>query len=55
MDLLTIKEVANILGVTTHTIKNYIKEGKLECYKMSKKTFRISSKQLAEFLNKTKS
>jgi len=54
MELLSIKEVANILGVTIWTVRNYIKEGKLDCYKISRRNYKISSKHLAEFLNKTK-
>jgi len=50
--LLTTDDVAKLLGVCKKTVQNYIKEGKLKCYKINKKTTRFSKKHIAEFLKK---
>jgi len=50
--LLTLKETAKILRVSERTIMRYLKSGKLKASKLGQ--WRISQKDLEEFLNKTK-
>ena len=50
---LTIKEVANLLGVTPLTLRNWDKAGKLKAHKIGKE-FRIDKKEFQRFLDKTK-
>lgn len=50
---LTTKQVADLLGVKVVTIRRYIQSGKLPAVQLEKE-FRISKKDLEEFLNKRK-
>ncbi|PIX88670.1 MAG: excisionase [Candidatus Nealsonbacteria bacterium CG_4_10_14_3_um_filter_36_16] len=50
--LLTIKEVAKILRVSERSVNRYIESGKLKASKIGQ--WRISQKDLEDFLNKTK-
>lgn len=50
--LLTIKEVAEILRVSERSVNRYIEAGKLKASKIGQ--WRISKKDLEDFLNKTK-
>jgi len=50
--LLTIEEVAKILRVSTRTVNRYIESGRLKASKIGQ--WRISQKDLEEFLNKNK-
>jgi len=55
MKLLTPKQVAKILGVSDYTIWRYIKAGKLKAIKLTARNFRISEKDLRDFIKKHKS
>jgi len=50
--LLTIKEVAKYLRVSERSVNRYIESGRLKASKIGQ--WRISQKDLEEFLNKTK-
>lgn len=50
--LLTIEEVAKILRVSTRTVNRYIESDRLKASKIGQ--WRISQKDLEEFLNKNK-
>ncbi|PJA84063.1 MAG: DNA-binding protein [Candidatus Nealsonbacteria bacterium CG_4_9_14_3_um_filter_37_13] len=50
--LLTIEEVAKILRVSTRTVNRYIESDRLKASKIGQ--WRISQKDLEEFLSKTK-
>lgn len=45
-----VKETAQILGVTTRTIMNYIKDGKIKAQKVGGK-WKISKENLESFCN----
>lgn len=48
-DMLTIKEVAEKLDVSTRTINRYIKEGKLTAYKVGNK-WRFTPEEIQRFI-----
>lgn len=45
-DILTTKEAADILRVSTLTIKRYIKQGKIKAIKLSTHTLRIPASEI---------
>lgn len=47
--MLSIKEVAKELKVTTRTIHTYIKQGKLKVIRLSDRIIRISEEELRKF------
>ena len=51
--MLTTKDVAERLNVTTRTVRNLIECGKLKAYKIMK-DYRIEEKDLQEFINNSK-
>ena len=51
--MLTTKDVAERLNVTTRTVRNLIECGKLKAYKIMK-DYRIEEKDLQEFIEKSK-
>ena len=53
-NLLTPGEVAKRLKVSRATIWRYIREAKLKVIKFTKRTYRISEKDLNDFLKKRK-
>lgn len=53
-NFLTIKEVSKKLKISERTVYRLIKAGKLKVLKISKKAFRISEKDLLQFLKKHK-
>ena len=48
--LLTIKEAAQLLGCSVHTIRNYIKDNRLPCYRLGSRMIRLHPSDLKEFL-----
>ena len=58
--LLTVKDVAEFLSVTTHRVREYLRRGQLKAYKMgnntgkpgNKREWRIWQKDLVEFINR---
>ena len=46
---LTVEDVANLLNVSIDTVRNWIKQKKLEAYKVGR-DYRISHEQLAKFM-----
>jgi excisionase family DNA binding protein len=54
-ELLTIDQVAKILGVNRDTVRRYIHKGELPVIKLTPKTWRVSRDDLIEFLNRKKS
>lgn len=44
--MLSIKEVAKELGVTTRTVYSYIKQGKIKTIKLSERMIRVSQEEL---------
>ena len=51
--MLTTKDVAERLNVTTRTVRNLIECGKLKAYKIMK-DYRIEEKDLQEFIDNSK-
>ncbi|MDP2966852.1 MAG: helix-turn-helix domain-containing protein [bacterium] len=49
---LTPKQVANKLGVSEYTIWRYIKAGKIKAIKYTARNFRITEKDLQDFIKK---
>ena len=47
--LYTVKDLAEMLQVTEHSIRRYIREGKLECVRIGN-TIRFKQEQLDRFL-----
>ena len=54
MKLLTPEQVAKKLGISIFTVYRYIKAGKLKAIKYTAHNFRISEKDLNQFLKKHK-
>jgi putative resolvase len=52
--LLTIKEVAEILSVTTKTLRNWDKDGKLKSIKTIGNHHRYKQTDINEFINRNK-
>lgn len=52
-ELMTAREVADILKVNIMTIYRYIKAGKIKAYKIGKE-FRVEKKEFDRFLDKAK-
>ena len=48
--MLSVKEVAQILGVSNQTVRNYINSGKLEAVRINQRVIRISKEKLNEFI-----
>lgn len=46
----TLQEVADYLKVTRQTVYNYVKTGKLKANKMGSLQYRVTEKQLQNFL-----
>lgn len=53
MELITVKEASEILGVSTATIRRYIQAGKLEALKYSR-DIKVNKKSLEDFINQSK-
>lgn len=53
--MLTQKEVADILGVSVHSVTELINANKLVCYRINQRTFRIPSSSVQAFLDGCKS
>lgn len=51
MDFYTPEEVAQILKVRKHTVWNWLREGSLKGTKINGKIWRITTKDLEEFIN----
>ena len=51
----TPEEVADILKVRKHTVWNWLREGTLKGTKINGKIWRITDKDLEEFINKDES
>lgn len=47
--LLTVKDLSKILQVTEHSVRRYIREGKLECVRIGN-TIRFTQEHLDQFL-----
>lgn len=50
-DVMSVDDVANYLKMTRNFVYGLIKEGKLNCYKLSRKAWRIPKKSVQEYLN----
>lgn len=48
----TVEEVADLLKVDKRTVLTWIRQGRLETYKLGYRTLRISQEQLDKFLSK---
>lgn len=53
MDLLTVKEAAEKLGLSTSTIRRYLKQGKFEGVKFGK-DFKVYKESLETFIKQSK-
>lgn len=53
MDLLTVKEAAEYLGVSTMTIRRYLKAGKLEGLQYSR-DIKVKKQSLEKFIEQSK-
>jgi len=49
--MLSLKEVADKLGLSVATIRSYIKSGKLKVTKINKRVYRVTAEELERFLN----
>jgi excisionase family DNA binding protein len=54
LSLLTIKDAAEILGVSRNTLNGMLANGMLSYVEVSKHTRRIPAQVLADFVNRTK-
>jgi len=54
MKFYTPKQIAKMIGVSDFTIWRYIKAGKLKAIKLTARNFRISEKDLNQFIKKHK-
>ena len=52
--LLTVKQVADILQVHQQTVRDYIRDGKLKCIRLSRKAIRVSHADLNAFIESRK-
>lgn len=46
---LTVEDIADLLGVSVDTVRNWIKQGRLEAYKVGR-DYRISNEQFEKFM-----
>jgi excisionase family DNA binding protein len=51
LDLLTYEDVADLLGVSTRTVRRYILAGDLECIHLGPRYVRIRRSQLQAFID----
>lgn len=51
-DVLTLKEVADYLKISTDSVKNLVKVGLLECFRVGR-LYRFTKKQILSFLKIT--
>jgi excisionase family DNA binding protein len=51
-DILTIKEVAKVLSVSTRTVYRWIDSGDLKVARISRKTYRVFESDLRKFIKK---
>ena len=51
-DLLTTKEVAEILKVNIQTVRRYIRKGELPAIKITPRLYRVHRKDLEEFIKR---
>jgi excisionase family DNA binding protein len=50
-DWYTVKEVAELLGKHEKTVRTWLKEGKLKCYRPTPRSTYVTKEQLARFLS----
>jgi excisionase family DNA binding protein len=50
-DWYTVKEVARLLGRHEKTVRAWLKEGKLGCYRPTPRSTRVTKEQLAKFIS----
>ena len=48
----SVKEIAEIVGVTPQSVHNWILEGKIKAIKLTSRIIRISESELNQFINK---
>ena len=49
-ELMTVRQVSQCLGISTATVRRWIKDGKLLALKLSEKTIRIPGEALDKFV-----
>ncbi len=55
MKMFTLKEVAEILGVSDHTVRELINSNRLMCYRLNARTFRVAASAIETLLENSKS
>lgn len=54
MKLLSVKEVADILSVRAWAVRGLVNSGKLTCYRLNARTFKIPAESVQTFLESCK-
>ena len=49
--MLSLKEVADNLGLSVATVRNYIKSGKLKVTKINQRVYRVTKEEYERFLH----